>query len=84
MQGPCVCVFVCDRNIDHWREEYGPPEEEWCNKAQRPATSHKDGTQMMMMAPSNLMGCRRRWVRVEGERIGGVPWRSRRDHELWR
>lgn len=50
---------------------HGPPkEEERSHKAQGPATTHKDRTQMMM-APSNLMGYRRRWVRVEEEESGG-------------
>lgn len=50
----------------------GPPkEEERSHKAQGPAATHKDRTQMMM-APSNLMGCGRRWVRVvEEEESGG-------------
>lgn len=50
---------------------HGPPkEEERSHKAQEPAATHKDRTQMMM-APSNLMGYRRRWVRVEEEESGG-------------
>lgn len=69
----CTCMLarlVCDRNIDHRREEYGPPEEEWCNKAQTPAKSHEDRPEMMMMAPSNLMG--------------GWEWKKRgREELLW-
>lgn len=71
-----LCTFeVCDRNIDHQRGETDPREEEWSNKAQRPAMSHKDRTKMMM-APSNLTGYRRRWPRVEEEeeRMGGAAW----------
>lgn len=49
---------------------HGPPkEEERSHKAQGPAATHKDRTQMMM-APSNLMGYGRRWVRVEEESGG--------------
>lgn len=71
-----LCTFeVCDRNIDHQRGETDPHQEEWSNKAQRPAKSHKDRTEMMM-APSNLTGLQ--------EEVGESRRREdgRRDHEL--
>lgn len=74
----CVCVqmractpHMCERDIDHRREKDGPPKEEWSDEARRPATSRKDRARMMM-APSNLMGYMRRWVRVEEKRTEGA------------